>query len=105
MLDGNLMNSKIHIPACSNYEMFNKMMQCVKCVTVINSCHEAAQISSVSSCGPLPVARFYFIDHRFISRNLECTEIARHIVIHIPDKYWPLNYVKESHINVQKEQN
>jgi len=104
MLDGNLMNSKIHIWACPNYEMFNIMIQSVKCVTAINFCHEAAQMSSVSSCGPLPAVRFYFIDQIFISGNLEWTEIASHNVLHIPDKYLPLNYKKESHTNVQKVQ-
>jgi len=72
MLDGNSENSKIHISACPNY--------------AINSYHEAAQMSSVSSCEPLPVVRFYFTDHRFISGNLEWTETAPHIVLHIPDK-------------------
>ena len=85
MLDGNS-NSKIHISACPNYEMFNTMMQSVTCVTAINSCHEAAQMSSVSSCEPLPVVRFYFTDHRFVSGNLEWTETAPHIALHIPDK-------------------
>jgi len=80
------MNSKIHISACPNYEMFNIMMQSVKCVAAINSCREAAQMSSVSSCGPLPVVRIYFTDHRLISGNLEWTEIAPHIVLYIPDK-------------------
>jgi hypothetical protein len=58
MLNGNLKNSKTHISACPNYEMFNIMMQSVKRVTAINSCHEAVQMSSVSSCGPLPVVKF-----------------------------------------------
>jgi hypothetical protein len=71
MLDGKLMNSKIHISACPNYKMFNTTMQSVKCVTAINSCHEAAQMSSVSSCGPLPIVRFYFTDQRFTPGNLE----------------------------------
>jgi hypothetical protein len=78
------------------------MMQSVKCVTAINSRHEAAQMSSVSSCGPLPIVRFHFIDQRFTLGNLEWTEIAHHIALHIPDKYWPLNYIKVSHIEVQK---
>jgi hypothetical protein len=71
MLDGALMNSNIHISACPNYEMFNIRMQCVKCVTATNSSHEAANMSSVSNCGPLLVARFYFTDQRFISVILE----------------------------------
>jgi hypothetical protein len=71
MLDGKLMYTIIHISACPNYEMFNIMMQSVKCVTAINSCHEASQMSSVSSCGPLPVVTFYFIEQKFISGNLE----------------------------------
>jgi hypothetical protein len=70
-LNGSLINSKTHISACPNYEMFNITMQRVKCVAAINSCHEAAQMSSVSSCEPLPVVRIYFTDYRLISGNLE----------------------------------
>jgi hypothetical protein len=33
-------------------------------------------MSSVSCCGPLPVARYYFTDQRFVSGILEWTEIA-----------------------------
>jgi len=79
--------------------MFNTMAQSVKCVTAINSYHEAAQMYSVSSCEPLPVVRLYFTDHRLILGNLEWTEIAPRIALHIPDKQLPLNYIKKSHIN------
>jgi hypothetical protein len=71
MLDGALMNSNIHISACPNYEMFNIMIQSVKSLTATNSCHETAKMSSVSCCGPLPVARYYFTDQRFVSGILE----------------------------------
>jgi hypothetical protein len=70
MLDGNLMNCKIHISACPNYEKFIITVQNVKCVTAINSCHEAAQ-RSVSSCGPLPVVVVFFVDQKFMSGNIE----------------------------------